>query len=220
MRDMSEHLRKQEEKAQEAVEQSVRIIEAANTIKSMAYTAKILTLNAHIEAARLGQHGRAFQVIVKEMLKFSEVVEETNLKVSGLAEELQELLPEIAHQTRSIRHESEIFSNELETLNASVEHSSQALKDMVIQTVTEGDGRLKRVLDLSMEALSGLQFQDPMIQEIQRIDTFLHELHNEVGDALGVTFDPDPPVYLSRLGDALEDEDVTDDEFEGDFLMF
>lgn len=222
MEDMGQHLRVQEDKAQQAVEQSIKIIEAANTIKTMAYTARILSLNAHIEAARLGPHGHAFQVIVKEMLKFSEVVEETNLKVSGLAEDLQELLPQIAHQTKTIRHDTEIFSGKLETLNSSVEESTHHLKEMVVQTMTDGDARLQKVLDLSMQALSHLQFQDLMIQDVQRVDTLLYELHTLLLDRLGSSEEPGEPRYMIRLGDAMSESEREDEEMleEGELLLF
>ncbi|MEO1272676.1 MAG: methyl-accepting chemotaxis protein [Myxococcota bacterium] len=221
MNDMGQHLRAQEDKAQKAVHQSVKIVEAANTIKNMAYTAKILSLNAHIEAARLGQHGRAFQVIVKEMLKFSEMVEETNLKVSGLAEDLQELLPQIAHQTRSIRRGSEAFSEELEMLNASVEQGTRDLQNMVVETMTDGDRRLQQVLQLSMDVLSRLQFQDPMIQEIQRIDGLLYELHCQLGEDLEADFEPSEPTFMIRLGDAIDVEEEGEEMLDqGEFLMF
>jgi methyl-accepting chemotaxis protein len=222
MEDMGQHLRVQEDKAQQAVEQSIKIIEAANTIKTMAYTARILSLNAHIEAARLGSHGHAFQVIVKEMLKFSEVVEETNLKVSGLAEDLQELLPQIAHQTKTIRHDTEVFSDQLERLNGSVEESTHNLKEMVVQTMTDGDQRVQKVLDLSMQALSHLQFQDLMIQDVQRIDTLLYELHNLLLERLGSDQTPQQPRYMIRLGDAMKDDEKEDDEMleEGELLLF
>jgi hypothetical protein len=93
---------------------------------------------------------------------------------------------------------------------------------MVVQTMTDGDQRVQKVLDLSMQALSHLQFQDLMIQDVQRIDTLLYELHNLLLERLGSDQTPQQPRYMIRLGDAMKDDEKEDDEMleEGELLLF
>ena len=63
---------------QNLIEQYSKTFESTQTINSIANSSKILSINSSIESARLGDAGRAFSVIAKQMQNFSAASKEAN----------------------------------------------------------------------------------------------------------------------------------------------
>jgi methyl-accepting chemotaxis protein len=131
---------------------------------------RILALNANIQARRLGEAGRSFQVIGQEMKQFSESVRDANKGVQELAEGLLDTLPRIRTLAQGIQDISQRFSLEVTARVSEVATANAQLKQQIAGSIASGDARLQQILKLSQEALSHLQFQDPVAQALLACD--------------------------------------------------
>ncbi len=211
---------KQHQIAQQAVEQSRGIYKAGSLIGQMTQAVKILALNAQIEASRLGVDNQALGVISQEMLRLSKTVDATNRAVRSLTQGLADTLPTLADQAKTLAQETQNFSEDLTLHSSRVEASNEDLMKLVITSLNEGDTRIATILDSSYAVLSELQFQDPMIQIIQRVDIELERMTQRLLPESSESIKDSS--YLVKLGEQYEDIEVEDAVVldTGDVLLF
>ena len=210
---MEGHINAQVRAALTATEQLNRIVGLGQAIGRVTVQAKMLALNATIEASRMGEAGAAFHVISQEMKQFSQSVNGTSCLVQELAEELLRIIPEMAQIADVMKSAASDFTVKAKAQISDLAKTSENLSATVQTSLKSGDARLDKVLSLSYEALSHLQFQDPVAQQLVSCERIINGLANEI-DALerGHDQECDSSTNATSSGDS--------DVEAGEILMF
>jgi methyl-accepting chemotaxis protein len=188
------------------------IVQVSSQIERLSRESNMLSLNANIEAVRAGSNGAAFQVVATEMRRLSQQVAQANSRVQDLAERLGALLPTLTACAEKVKTDADNFAQVNREQGAAVDSALSELNSHVGKAITDSESAVAQVINLSQNALSHLQFQDVVSQNLRSIDAVIRNAGVRVFDAFGV---PDasatltPPAYTT-LGLSFDGEDEPD----------
>ncbi len=168
MGQLDDALGEQHQKIVDAVARAKGITEAGEQIRLVASKTHILALNAAIEASRVGEAGEPFEVIAAEIRDLNNRIEKMSFEIEDLASKLGKVLPSIGEDSRTIQTSFDDFQS--------------TISDSVGRIARDDSEQVEAIIQEGYAALSHLQFQDPMIQKLQRVAATLKEILQADGE--------------------------------------
>jgi methyl-accepting chemotaxis protein len=208
----------QEAASTRAQDQLQRITKAASDTSRLASAARLLALNARIEAGRVGGNGNCFSTIAGEMQHLAEQITQANRLIDALAASLSRDLPEMASRARALRESSESLNATLSVTTQEVKRETEALQGIMGTTLAESDSAMAQILKASQATLSNLQFQDAVEQGLLRFEGHFVEEQLELARAFeldDVVAAIEPPEHVEIGGDKAVDANNA-----GELMMF
>ena len=106
---------------QQAVSDALKIIDI---IQNIANQTKLLSLNASIESARVGEMGRGFAAVASEVRSLATSTNETSKQISEMLQNMNETVSDVMEKIMQIKNSVESQNASMEEINVTIEELS------------------------------------------------------------------------------------------------
>jgi chemotaxis regulatin CheY-phosphate phosphatase CheZ len=159
-----------------------QIYNALKNLVEISSQSKVIYINLSIEAVKLGENGKGFQVIVKEIQKLNSKTEEfvhnINQIMKGFQDFMGKLWKDLEFESHNIiKNMEENCRNSQNIMNSLI--NSYEITSRMFLKVNEANSSVQKSLDKISESL---QFQDITRQQINNIIEFLTVISKNIED--------------------------------------
>jgi methyl-accepting chemotaxis protein len=139
-----------------------------DVIRGISEQTNLLALNAAIEAARAGEHGRGFAVVADEVRTLASRTQESTVEIQEMIERLQQ------GADRAVT----VMDKGIETVAASVKQATQT--GDTLNTITEA---VNSISDINTQIASAIEEQSIVAEDINKNVVSVDQLSQESDDA-------------------------------------
>lgn len=178
-------------KIHELTNNARQIREVLSVIGDIADQTNLLALNAAIEAARAGEHGRGFAVVADEVRKLAERTQgsltQTDVTISLIVSAIEEASVQMGQNAKSIEklgEKSQLVGQRIEQTSGVVNQTSEAIKKLVV----DADSNTKEVEGISkrLAAMNDLSRANARsVEEIATTAEHLYKVAESLNQNLG-----------------------------------
>lgn len=119
--DLAENMTVVSEKAVEVNKRTEAIEQVSIVVKDLADQSNLLGLNAAIESARAGEHGKGFSVVADEIRKMATNSKTQATEIQTMTDNIKQIISTLNESIQEVNAESDSQSGAIEELNATME---------------------------------------------------------------------------------------------------
>jgi len=163
-------------------ERSQRISEALNLIKEIAGEIHLLAVNAAIESAAAGEHGKRFGVVASEVRRLAEKTRESAEEIKGIVGEIQSATNSSVLATEQGVREVEggvslatRAGGSLEEILQMVDRTTQAIRQITLATQQQRSASeqivqtMREVADVTKQSAAGMKQSAASVSELNKL---------------------------------------------------